>query len=198
MERGLEMRSAQRLPIVLLVCALLLGCAADPNRGEQTSINSENALDYSVMDLATVYYSLEEIVRDSDLIAEVSLEHKNEVISYGGADFSLTTANIVDVIYGDSMYSDQEINILELQSMSMTNTSTSEGNQFILFLDRYEGPAYEKEAFVITGIYQGKFDISDSIVEYKAAEFNGVSTFQSQLTPNSVDDFKAELGKVTP
>lgn len=196
MERGVEMRTAQSLSIVLFACAILFGCAADPNRGEQTSINSDHAPDYSVMELATVYYSLEQIVRDSDLIAEVSLEHKNEVISYGGADFSLTTANIVDVIYGDSMYIDQEINILELQSMSMTNTG--ERNQFILFLDKYEGPAYEKEAFVITGVYQGKFDISNSVVEYKAAEYNGVSTFQSQITPNSVADFKAELGKVTP
>lgn len=196
MERGLEMRSALRLPIVLLACAILFGCAADPNQGAQTSIRSDHAPDYSVMDLATVYYSLEQIVHDSDLIAEVSLENKNEVISYGGADFSLATAKVADVIYGDYIYNDQEIKILELQSMSMKNTG--EGDQFILFLDKYEGPVYEKEAFVITGVYQGKFDISNSVVEYKAAEYNGVSTFQSQVTPNSVADFKAELDKVTP
>ncbi|MEF3352566.1 hypothetical protein PV403_05205 [Paenibacillus sp. GYB006] len=194
------MKNFISLTFSVFLCLALIACSGENNNAQTpdtptTSETSETTsqVDYGLMDLANIYGDIGGIVEDSALIVEVEIPGTTEEITYGGADFVLSDATVVDVISGDRSYSNEEIELFEVKSFDI-NRTLEDGNRFILFLEKYEGPVYEEEAFVIIGAYQGKFNIDENNnVEYKASEYNGITTFQTEITPVSVEQFKQEI-----
>lgn len=178
----------------VLLILFLVGCSTEKDENK-TSKDSEYRPDYSMLDLANTYNSLEEITQDSLLVVEAKLTGKVEEIHYGGADFLITNAKVTDVIVGESGYNNKEIKLFETKFYDIKRIS--KGDHFILFLRKYLGPVYEKEAFAVTGVYQGKYDIDkNNNVNYIAPDYNGITTFQSKSVPKSVEQFKEKIKSI--
>lgn len=185
------MRKITLIPLTLVLSLLLFGCSRD-KEAVQAPDNAAVKVDYSLMDLAEIYEDLGELAGDSPLIAEVVLSGQSEKVAYEGADFILNGAKISDVVKGDASYKDQEIKILEVEAFNMNLTKTTD--RFILFLDKYDGPVTNDEAYVITGVYQGKYGIDENDnVLYDAGEHNGEVTFQSRVARTSAEEFKRSI-----
>jgi hypothetical protein len=187
------MKKMMLLQLIFTVGLMLIGCSRE-SQPTQTSNAPVANVDYSLMDLADTYTSLEQLTADSSLIAEVVLTGEFEGITYEGADFVLSEAMIKDVVKGDQSYEDQKINIFEVKAFNINLTRKSD--RFLLFLDKYEGPVTEGDAYVITGVYQGKFGIDDNNnIVYDAGDYNGEVTFQSAIEHTSIDEFKKVVKK---
>lgn len=145
-------------------------------------------------DLAVIYSTLEEITNDSELVVEVRrtsiIEHLPE---YGGANFSLTDVEVKEVIKGIGSHNGRIIRIFSLDPANLTK----EGGDLVLFLHKYEGPVTSKEAYVISGVYQGKFEIDKNRkINYNAAKYGGVVTFQEKLNHMNLERFKASIKEI--
>lgn len=181
--------------VFIAISMFLFGCAQN---NKQTSVDTEGELmpvDYSLMDLANTYPTLTELSNDSTLIAEVNLNNKTDEITYGGADFIINDAEIIDVVKGDPSLKGSNINILEVKSFSINRTKTTD--HFILFFQKYDGPVTD-DAYVITGVYQGKYNIDENnIISYDADKYNGEVTFQKSVNQLTTDDFKNKIREVS-
>lgn len=126
-------------------------------------------------------------------MVEVKLTGSFEQIpEYGGANFTLTDAEVKERIKGNESYYGRVIKILELTASNLN--ITKKRDRFVLFLHKYEGPVTSEETFVISGVYQGKFRIDEKEkIKYDAAENNGVVTFQEELNNKSLWEFKTKL-----
>ncbi|GMK43724.1 hypothetical protein PghCCS26_08510 [Paenibacillus glycanilyticus] len=180
------------LIFALILCLFLLfGCSTpktDSKVGEST--NESYKVDYGLMDLANIYSSLDELESASDLIAEVSITGDIENVEYEGANFTLSDAKVKEVIKGDEIKGN--IKIFEVERFNIN--LTKKNDKFILFLQKYQGPVTNEDAYVITGVYQGKFSISnDNKVIYDAVDYNGEMTFQNSLNSIDVNDFKKKI-----
>ncbi|WP_151737361.1 hypothetical protein [Paenibacillus tengchongensis] len=179
------------LPLALMLGLLCSGCIQE-RQPEQISHNSAGQADYSQMDLAEIYEELAELTAASPLIAEVELTGNSGKLAYAGANFVMNEVKITDVIHGDASTAGQTLGILEVSAFSMNLNQSS--SRLILFLQRYEGPATAEETYVITGVYQGKYEIGeDGNVRYPAGELGGVVTFQPEVTPARVKEFKRSI-----
>lgn len=186
------MKNITSIFMCAILSIILFGCSFEQ---KEVSNSDSPVMNYELLELSDVYNNLEDLANDSTLVVEVKLTAKTEEVSYGGADFILTNATIMDVINGDTKYMDQEIKLFEVKYYHTDPSST--GDHFILFLDKYEGPVYKEEAFVITGVYQGKYTIDqNNNVHYKASDYNGIVTFQSKITPTTVDLFKEQIKSI--
>lgn len=174
------MEKTQRCFLIFtLLMMVLTGC------GKGVKAQSTSSADLSV-----IYSTLEEITDDSVLVAEANLTGAFEQIpEYEGANFTLTEAEVKEVIKGDESYVGRKIKIFEITSSNINRTKKSD--RFVLFLHEYEGPVTSEEALVISGVYQGIFRIDEKEkIKYDAAEFNGVVTFQKELINKELEEFK--------
>lgn len=179
------------LPLILLLCLTLSGCAHN-RQAVQLPEASAGQTDYSQLDLAEQFEDLGGLTAASPLIVEALLTENSSKVAYAGANFIINELTVTDVIKGNASAMGQTLQLLELESLNINLTKTSD--RFILFLDRYEGPVIEDEAYVISGVYQGRFDIGeDDKVRYAAGERGGLSTFQGQITPAGVEEFKEQI-----
>lgn len=177
--------------LAIITTLLLVGCSQNNKQTNEDSAGELAPLDYSLMDLANTYPSLTELSGDSTLIAEVNINGKTEDISYEGANFVINMAEVVDVIKGDPSLKGSNINILEVKSFSINRTKTTD--HFILFFQKYEGPVTD-DAYVITGVYQGKYNINENnTISYDADKYNGEVTFQKTVNQLTVEEFKKEI-----
>lgn len=111
-------------------------------------------------DLAKEYTSVEDLKKDSKIIAEVrafevnSFEYKNVV-------FTLTKADVINVYKGEEI---ESLKILETGGKQDNINYAFNGNKVfekndtsLVFLDKYIGPIAD-DAYVVLGVYQGKFN----------------------------------------
>jgi len=189
------------LSLAMVWVALLMGCsdpavkpAANMPSGEaQVQAAELPHIDYGVMDLANSYASLEELTADSKLIVEADLTHDVSQLNYKGANFAITEVLIKDVIKGESSLNNQTVSILELEQFNLQ--ATRQSDRHVLFLDKYIGPVTE-DAYVITGVYQGKFSINaQGLIHYDALDYNGLVTFQNKLEQLDVRSLKKAVHK---
>lgn len=157
------------LLLLLLLLTPIVGCSAD----------KEAPYNYGTLDLEKQYNQLDQMVNDSTIIAEVKLLEDSKTINYKDNDFSETKVDITNVYKGDASLKDSDISLLELSMLSLVK---DKGNgKFVLFLKPYEGPV-TSNAYVITGVYQGKFNVdSDGQLVYDADKYGGIKTFQSDF-----------------
>lgn len=146
--------------------------------------------DYSMIDLAEEFETLDSLSNNAELIAEVALDGQTEKVFYGGADFFLSSATVTDIVHGDTNYLNQSIDILDVGSYNIQ--LSKESNRFILFMDKYEGPVFSEEAFVTKGVYQGIYHVNENNeVNYDAGEYQGIKTFQDDIQNMNAENFKA-------
>lgn len=173
------------MSILLFGCSQKIKDTGSAVEGELTQV------DYSLMDLANIYPTLTELSSDSSLIAEINLTGKTEEVTYEGANFVINGAEVIDVVKGDPSLKGKDINILEVKSFSMNRTKKTD--HFILFFQKYDGPV-TSDAYVITGVYQGKYSIDENnFISYDADNYNGEVTFQRSINQMSIDEFKNKI-----
>lgn len=166
--------------IVLLIVILtaLSGCS-----------KAEEKPSTSSSDLAVIYSSLYELKADSEFVAEITLTGALQALpEYEGANFTLTEVKIQEVIQGDERYKGQVISLIGFVPLITTNNS----DRFVLFLHRYEGPVLSEEAFVISGVFQGKFRIDDKDkIHYDNHDYLETAAFYKELNGMSLETFKS-------
>lgn len=113
----------------------------------ETSRNSDSAI------LQTYYQALEEISYDSELIVEAELIGNQKESSYQNARFTVTEFIVKKVYKGDQELVSSAIQVLEIFPFRI-----KESKNKLLFLEKYVGPV-TNSAYVVTGVYQGKFTI---------------------------------------
>ena len=171
--------------LFLFVTILFSGCS-----GQQEVVQKRIPYDFGMLDVEKTFNTLDEIASDSTLIVHVTLQDQSEVISYGGADFSLSKLYIQKMYKGDAKLVNTTINLLELSTIDIKK---DQGNgMYLLFLKPYEGPIVSN-AYVISGVYQGRFkyDNDDKLI-YDAEKYRGINKFQQEFVKN----FKSELAEL--
>ncbi|WP_138754137.1 hypothetical protein [Paenibacillus sinopodophylli] len=64
-------------------------------------------------------------------------------------------------------------------------------DRFVLFMNQYEGPIITDEAFVISGLFQGKFRIDDQdTVHYDDHDYLETAAFHQKLNKLSLASFQ--------
>lgn len=153
-------------------------------------------------DIVSNYDNVIELNEQAELIMEVTI-NSIENINFSEVLFTLSEAEVVNVYKGESVH---RINILEtggtgeilidgqkeeVQVIFEENEPFSEGENAIVYLERYEGPIAE-DAYIILGVYQGKFiktDLANEIIppsnagdleEYTVIEDLELSSLDSQ------------------
>lgn len=114
------------------------------------------------------YTSVDEMKKAADLIVEgTALSQKT--VDYEGVLFTTSVLQVDQVLKGK--LKEKEIAVLETGGFDGKNHLTMEENRvmdpsrrYILFLEKYKGPV-AKDAYVITGAYQGKFAVDGQRVE---------------------------------
>ncbi|WP_150265603.1 hypothetical protein [Paenibacillus tepidiphilus] len=118
-------------------------------------------------DLANNYNTVTELTYDSEAIYKVEVINSKS-FEYEGVVFTVSTANVVENYKGDVISS--FVNILETGG-NYNNTEyvfedssvLKSGDKAVVYLKKYEGPIPEAQgAFVISGVYQGKFNIDEA------------------------------------
>lgn len=112
------------------------------------------------------YKTVEQLKNDAPIIAEVkALDVK--YTEYSNVPFTLTDVKVERVFKG-TVGDQKQITILETGGIKDNKNFAFEGNEVfkknekaIVFLEKYEGPV-AGNAYVIKGVYQGKFKINDS------------------------------------
>lgn len=167
----------KKMIMLLLFIVVLSACSAKEN-----NVQDPITYDFGMLDVEKTYTSLGEIVNDSTLIAEVELEDQAESINFGESEFTLSKVNVNKIFKGDSELENTTINLLEL---SFLDIKIDKGNgKFLLFLKPYEGPI-TSSAFVVTGVYQGRFKYNDEgNITYDAEKYGGVNKFQIDFVEN--------------
>lgn len=113
-------------------------------------------------DVSRWYDSFSELEKDADVIVEVEIENIDTIL-FSDVVFSVSSAKVTNVLKGE--YTEKTINILETggiykgQEYVFEENPVSKKNQKqLLYLVRYVGPIHD-DAYVILGVYQGKFNI---------------------------------------
>lgn len=112
-------------------------------------------------DVNESFSSIEQLKDNSELIAEVEIE-KADSFQYKHVVFTLSEAKLLHVYKGE-VQNGETVKILETGGYKDGKEYTFEGNKAfteketaIVFLEKYEGPIAD-DAYVIAGVYQGKF-----------------------------------------
>jgi hypothetical protein len=157
--------------------------------------NQQNKSIMSSADLETHYETLDSIINDADLIAEVKVKEKATKKDYNSATFMINQVQIKEVIIGDSTLKGKEINLLELGFDESDLNIVKNNKKYLIFLTKYEGPITD-DAYVVTGVYQGKFKINtDESLEYAGELFNGVEFFQKDFKNMKLSEAKEKIKK---
>lgn len=122
------------------------------------------------MDLSVdhTYTHVDEMKKAADLIVE-GTARSQKTLSHEGVLFTTSTLQVDQVLNGK--LKEKKITVLETGGFDGKNHLTMEDNRvmdpsqrYILFLEKYKCPV-AKDAYVITGAYQGKFAVEGQQVE---------------------------------
>jgi hypothetical protein len=154
----------------------------------QSKINKNNAPDSAPqvqrsLSLTDEFRSIQELRDRAELIALVSVK-STKSLTVSGVTFTLSESEIKEVFKGDAPQ--RVINILETGGIDgkgnmisySDNPVFQRNDQAVVFLERYVGDV-AKDAYVILGVYQGKFRVVD---EDKLIPSTGVSDQLENLT----------------
>lgn len=149
--------------ILLASTIILLGFLVI-NINSNESPNSPQPVDTRIS-IAESYNTIEELKGSAELIVEAEVK-STKAVSAQGVPFTLSKALVVKSYKGD-IQKGEYINILETggaidgqEYLIDENKVFQPGDKTIVFLDKYEGPVTD-DAFVILGVYQGKFLLKD-------------------------------------
>ncbi|NUU62621.1 hypothetical protein [Paenibacillus agri] len=117
-------------------------------------------------DLAFNYTTVQDITYDSDSIYEVSVTNTNS-FEYKDIVFTLSEASVNNLFNGEDI---STVKILEtggtlnnVEYLFEEGGVLKPGDTAIVYLKKYIGPIPEAQgAYVISGVYQGKFDMDKS------------------------------------
>ncbi|MFC4077302.1 hypothetical protein [Salinithrix halophila] len=133
------------------------------------------------------YSSVDAMKKDTDLIVEGSTLSNQKAFTYKGVLFTTSSFQVKKVLKGKADLS--RITILETGGYDGRNHLTVEDNRvmkpkkgYILFLKKYEGPVTDKEAYVIAGAYQGKFQVKGDQVKPAKEVNRGLARIENKTT----------------
>ncbi|KWX79617.1 hypothetical protein [Paenibacillus jilunlii] len=141
---------------------------AEPSLSNSTTGSKATSKDVVTYhgDLAVNYNTVTELTYDSESINEIKVAEKKS-FEYKGVVFTVSKANIAKTYKGDL---EGSVNILETGG-NYNNTEylfddasvLKPGDKAVVYLKKYEGPIIEAQgAYVISGVYQGKFNIDEA------------------------------------
>lgn len=174
--------------LVIAMIALAVVTAVYSYNDYQSKINKINASDSAPqvqrsLSLTDEFRSIQELRDRAELIALVSVK-STKSLTVSGVTFTLSESEIKEVFKGDAPQ--RVINILETGGIDgkgnmisySDNPVFQRNDQAVVFLERYVGDV-AKDAYVILGVYQGKFRVVD---EDKLIPTTGVSDQLENLT----------------
>ncbi|WLD93617.1 hypothetical protein [Alkalihalobacillus sp. AL-G] len=198
------------LKVILILTLLMsvIGCGMlDTNKNSSSIIkekeeiseisNSSKPTPVTIAYVETHYKTLESIVKDSVLVAEVQVSGEAKQIDYKGATFIIHDLNVKDVIVGNQDLKNKTIKLMEVGLSPKDLNVINDKKKYLVFLTRYEGPVTD-DTYIITGVYQGKFKVnSDGSLKYSGQDVDGVTYFQEEFTKkNKLKDAKVKIKEI--
>lgn len=118
-------------------------------------------------ELSESFSTVDELKQKAEVIVEVNISDA-KAKKYNDVVFTLSSAEVKKIYKGD-LQKKTYLNILETGGVHNNIEHTFEGEKTlkkqdnaILFLKKYNGPITNEEAYVILGMYQGKFKLDKS------------------------------------
>lgn len=169
--------------LVILIGSILPACSTSNNISSKKILESFSIDEY--------YKNLEDLVESSDLIVEVKSKDDPQDFVFKNAHFTTNLVNVKEVVKGDVTLENQDIKLLQFSNIAIENNK-----KFLLFLKQYVGPVTEN-AYIVSGVYQGRFEISnDSDLKYSAAEQGGEIFFQEEFIELPLKEAKIKIKKI--
>lgn len=113
------------------------------------------------------YNNIDELKTDAEVIVEIDSNNVNS-FKYKDVIFSLSNVEVLKTFKGN-IKKGELLNILETGGVYNNadyifenNKTLAKNDKAILFLKKYIGPVTEKEAYVVLGVYQGKFNYTSN------------------------------------
>lgn len=179
------------MPILLILLCLpfILGYV----NGNRT-ISKEKVEPIEIIASVIPYETLETLIGESKLVVAVKVKDEAEVMNYENATFTKNQVEIQDVILGGGQLKGTNVEVLELGDISKGDKAVLQpGKEYLLFLQTYEGPV-TSDAYVVTGVYQGKFELTD---ENKLVfNFKPAHSYHKELADLTLDEAKEKIKQV--
>ncbi|GGE14033.1 hypothetical protein GCM10011571_14370 [Marinithermofilum abyssi] len=145
------------------------------------------------------YTGVEDLKRDADLVVEGKSLSRQSLLKHEGMPFTLTPFQVTSVMKGDRTA--RTITILETGGFDETRHLTVEHNQvmnkdqhYILFLQKYQGPVTDQDAYVIIGAYQGKFQVDGQRITPAHEVSKGLAAIQNCCPKFTIKDLMQQPG----
>jgi hypothetical protein len=185
-----------------MIFVFLSACTSERQNNNPTRIINASG------DIEEHFDTFDDLVNGSKVIVEVKVKD-SETIVYGDLPFTISTAEVKQTIKGSYNKGDS-IKILETGGkyypMDKDNKKSKEeyelvfkgvkvmnsSDSYIVFLDEYVGPITEN-AFVIKGVYQGKFIVENNIVSQQTPDGHEKESYSG----TSFDDFVKKVKGVS-
>lgn len=139
------------------------------------------------------YNTLQDMEKNSPLIVQVERTGNSMKKFHDHMNYTITEVKVTKVLKGEKELLNKAINIIEFDSMSMTNFDKEKN--YVLFLYPHNGKI-ATNGYWIRGVYQGKFKLDkNNKLFYDANKYGGMMTFQNELSGLSVSDLEILLNK---
>lgn len=134
--------------------------------------------------------SIKGLAKDSDLVLIGEVDKDKTITTLQDVEFVISKLNVTESIKG-SIPIDSKINILQTKDIDIDPELVA-NQSVLLFLEKYTGPITEN-AYVIKGLYQGNYTITNGILKASKASNSEVST---KINAKKIIDIKKDLIEV--
>ncbi len=143
-----------------MLCACISACSA--NSININKLDRKETYPEFPGSLVTIYTSMEQLLQDADIIAEVTV-NEQKVIPLSGFPQTRSQVHIDTLLKGDAAKGDiitviEEGGVTEEETVIAGVPPMEQGKTYILYLTEYDGKYY------VLGAFQGKFIIKEGYV----------------------------------
>ncbi|TVX93730.1 hypothetical protein [Paenibacillus agilis] len=178
------------ISVLSILAFTSIACTSTSEKNQASSSYRDQkdvGVNYGTALVANRYKSMEEMIYDADLVAEVEPTGKTQIKDYQGVKYVVTELKVIRALHGSENLKSDIITVFSLELFS--------GDLFnheIVFLDIVE-PEFQMSDFVVTGAYQGRFRIEDGKVMYDADKYGGEIYFQNEVKGMDLASFEKRI-----
>ncbi|WP_173275974.1 hypothetical protein [Paenibacillus sp. NEAU-GSW1] len=181
------------ISVIAIVAAIIIVVFYINHLNQTKEAGSGSASTVNVhFDLSEHFESVESLQESASLIARVKIKDTSSY-QYGNVVFTLSDATVKKVYKGD-IEKQADIRILEtggsyegLVYIAEGNAVFAKNDEAVVFLEKYDGPVAE-DAYVIKGVYQGKFKVKGDQLIPSDEVFGELQTVDSYSDLNLINE----------
>lgn len=163
--------------IYLLTVLTFTACSKE----DKEFINLEGTLE------VVPFENTDELLKHAYDVIHIEVSGRNETIEYGEMLFTLTDATVIQDSF--SLFENEQ-NILIFETGGITDKKEvtfgdegllKKGNEYLVYVQKYEGPVTNKESYVVLGVYQGRFDVKDGEISHSRKLYDNIENMNIEI-----------------